>query len=717
MLERKFKLEPKKSKGNQLLREVFFLKQFDTFLSLAPSVSKIMDLRAFLHKRFLVFLFIFTGNTYIHAFNRKNDSPLVPYEIKFANVTFQLTDVTRYLVQTELKNIQADKNSLRQQLDKFNLFLPVIEPILKEKAVPEDFKFLMIYNKYQSTIETSTFLENGVYWCLDREKADDVDLIVNDQIDERKHLIAATKGAAICFKRNQVLYRNWASTLFSHIAEKKILSLLDVNKKWAENPYILLDSPAYSAILQFLAYKIAIEREFPAYKPTEQKIVYEYPYSKGKTLNKIALDLKVEPETLSEYNKWLNSLKVPDSDCKVLVVIPANRYSEVRTFAELSRKIALPAKDLGFPILKRDEKFSKRKSKGGTFYLINDLEGLQADMCDIPVTMAYKAGISIERFTEYNDMKENDLLKIGQVYYIQAKLSKASVPFHIVREGESLWDISQMYGVKLTNLLNFNRFDTVQRLQTGRVIWLQTLRPKNKPIEYIEMPDEMLEVEQMMLARPTKSIEKELVIQDSVRTVEVKSLPKDIDLSALSLSQEIRKSKQPEIEAVNKNNVASIQNELPKDIDLATLPLSLEIAKGSQPAKVADGKESNLNKNTLPTEVDVNSLPLAQDIRKGQSNSVNLSKNTDSKQVSANPISEEERIVTWNKQNSTKNKLYSVEVAEREKNNNFLTHTVKKGETLFRISVIYNVAVSELWIWNSMTSTIVEAGTILKIKR
>ncbi|MFN3488597.1 MAG: hypothetical protein ACK4YV_05665 [Emticicia sp.] len=111
-----------------------------------------MDLRAFLHKQFLVFLFVFTGNIYVHAFNRKNDFPLVPYEIKFADVTFQLTDVTRYLVQTELKNIQADKNSLRQQLDKFNLFLPVVEPILKEKAVPEDFKFLMIYNKYKSTI-------------------------------------------------------------------------------------------------------------------------------------------------------------------------------------------------------------------------------------------------------------------------------------------------------------------------------------------------------------------------------------------------------------------------------------------------------------------------------------------------------------------------------------------------------------------------------------
>lgn len=663
-----------------------------------------MDLRAFLHTQFLVFLFIVLGSLESRA-AVDNDSPLVPYELKFADVTFQLTNVTRYLVQTELKNIQADKIGLRQQLDKFNLFLPVVEPVLKEKIVPDDFKFLMIYNKYQSSIETSTFLENGVYWCLDREKADDVDLIVNDQLDERKHLIAATKGAAICFKRNQVLYRNWASTLFSHLADKKILTLLEVNKKWAENPYILLDSPAYSAILQFLAYKIAIEREFPIYKPVEQKIVYEYPYSKGKTLNKIALDLKVEPETLIEYNKWLNSVKVPESDCNVLVIVPANRYSEVRTFAELSRKIGLPAKDLGFPILKREDKLSKTNSKGGVFYLINDLKGLQADMCDIPVTMAYKAGISVERFAEYNDIKENDLLKIGQVYYIESKTSKASVPFHVVRDGETLWDISQMYGVKLSSLLNFNRFETVQRLQRGRVVWLQTTRPKNKPIEYIEMPDEMTEVEEMMVAGQNKNLEKEFILDDTVQTVEVKSSLKDVDLSSLPLSQEIGKGQQSQI--MNKNDLASTKQELPKEVDLSILPLTKEIGKGNQQSKVTNKKE-------VPKEIE----PLTQDIRKGNTNSVNLSKSIDRKQVTeGSVVQDEEQTVTWNKQNSTKNKPYSVEVADREENKNFLKHTVKKGETLFRISVNYNVAVSELWVWNNLTSTIVSVGTVLKVKR
>jgi membrane-bound lytic murein transglycosylase D len=673
-----------------------------------------MDLRAFLHSQLLIFLFICLERTDVLAFNHKKVYPHVPYEIKFADVTFQLTDVTRYLVETELKNIQNNKGNLHQQLDKFNLFLPIAEPILKEKSVPDDFKFLMIYNKYQSSIETSISIENDVYWCLDREKADDVDLIVNDQFDERKHFISATKGAVICFKRNQVLYRNWASTLFSHIADKKILNLLEVNKKWAENPYILLDSPAYSAILQFLAYKIAIEREFPSYKPSIQKIVYEYPYSKGKTLNKIALDLKVEPETLFEYNRWLNSPNVPESECKVLVIVPTERYSEIRTFAELSRKIGLPAKDLGFPILKKSEKFAKVKSKGGAFYVINDREGLKADMCDSPVTMAYKAGISIERFVEFNDMKETDLLTIGQVYYIQQKLGKASVPFHVVREGETLWDISQMYGVRLSNLLDFNRFDSVQRLLRGRVIWLQATRPKNKPIEYIEMPEELAEVENMMVAVPTKNVEKTYLKQDTIKTSEVKSLPKDSDLSALQPSQEIDKE-QPKL--VNLNDLATTKKELLNEVNLTTLPLNQEISKGNQQSIELKDKEVVSVKTELPKEIELNSSPLVQAIKEEPSNIVRVPKSVDSQLVSEKDVKDEPQIITINSKNSTRNRLYPEEVGEGEENKNFLEHTVEKGETLFRISVYFNVAVAELWAWNNLTSTIVKEGMVLKIKR
>ncbi len=227
------------------------------------------------------------------------------------------------------------------------------------------------------------------------------------------------------------------------------------------------------------------------------------------------------------------------------------------------------------------------------------------------------------------------------------------------------------------------------------------------------MPDEMAEVEEMMVTTKLSKVEKEAIIKDTAQTVNNGSL-KDIDFSSLSLSQEIAKEQQSK--PVNKNDIASTKKEYPQEINLESLPLSQEIGKGQQP-KSLNKSEVPTSKVELPKEIDVNSLPLTQDIRKEYSNNITLPKSADNKVVNAEKNQEEEEIVTWNKQNSTKNKPYSVEVTEREENKNFLKHIVKKGETLFRIAVNYNVEVSELWVWNNLTSTIVDTGTVLKIKR
>jgi membrane-bound lytic murein transglycosylase D len=283
-----------------------------------------------------------------------------------------------------------------------------------------------------------------------------------------------------------------------------------------------------------------------------------------------------------------------------------------------------------------------------------------------------------------------------------------------VREGETLWDISQMYGVRLSNLLDFNRFDSVQRLQRGRVIWLQATRPKNKPIEYIEMPEELAEVENMMVAMRTKNVEKTYVKQDTIKTLEVKSLPNDINLSALQSSQEIDKE-QPKL--VNRNDVSIIKKDLPNEVNLTTLSLNQEIGKENQQPLELKDKEVVSMKTELPKEIELNSLPLVQAIKEEQPDNASMPKSVDNQQVSKIDVKDEAQVITINGQNSTKNKLISEEAGEGEENNNFLEHIVKKGETLFRISVNFNVALAELWAWNNLKSTIVKEGTVLKIKR
>ncbi|WP_158561351.1 LysM peptidoglycan-binding domain-containing protein [Emticicia sp. C21] len=592
-------------------------------------------------------------------------NPVVPNEVKFANVTFQLNDVTKYLILNEMKDIQSNRQVLLNKLEKATLFFPIVEPILREQGVPDDFKFLVNYDKYQSSVEKNGIPEAGVFWCLDRQKAEEVDLLMNEQVDERKHLIAATRGAALCLRRNNVLYSNWGATLYSLIAHKRIINQLEVNRKWAnvsdnENQYIALDSPAYISLVQFLAYKLVIEQEFPAFKPQVSKIVYEYPYSKGKSLNRISAELKVDLAILNEYNPWLLAKNVPDTDCQVLVIIPSSRFSEIRVLTELSKKSGLPTKDLGFPLLKKE---TKSKGKGGVFYQINNLEGLQAEMCDNPVTMAYKADIPLKRFVEYNDIKENDLLQIGQVYYLEDKSAKASVPFHVVREGETLWSISQTYGVKLENLLKYNRFETVQRLQRGRIIWLQTTRPKNKPVEYINMPDELEAIDAMVRAESNQEMNEEVL------------------------------------------------NKEPMKIDTVVL-----VEKGKVEVKENIGIKGNTNEVSLAIkEKELNSSPLTQEIRKEETMNLNLPKTVDKTNITP-PVQTRNETESKATPPIAPQSTNTLKDKTTEQQDNFLYHKVRKDDTLFRISVNYNVTLDDLWKLNKLSSNIVKVGVVLKIR-
>ncbi|WP_165372138.1 LysM peptidoglycan-binding domain-containing protein [Emticicia agri] len=567
-----------------------------------------------------------------------------------------------------MKDIQSNRQVLLNTLEKATLFFPIVEPILREQGVPDDFKFLVNYHKYQSSVEKNGISEAGVFWCLDRQKAEEVDLLMNAQIDERKHLIRATHGAALCLKRNNILYNNWGATLYSLIAHKKIVNQLEINRKWANtsgtnNEYIALDSPAYMALLQFLAYKLVIEEEFPAFKSQAPKIVYEYPYSKGKSLNRISAELKVDLAVLNEYNPWLLVKNVPDTECQVLVVIPANRFNEIRVLSELSKKSGVPTKELGFPLLKRETGQAGNKGKGGIFYQINNLAGIQAEMCDNAVTLAYKADIPIKKFVEYNDIKENDLLQIGQVYYLESKSARASVPFHVVRNGETLWSISQTYGVKLENLLKNNRFETVQRLQRGRIIWLQSVRPKNKPVEYINMPDELEAIDEMVRAESDPELNEDLF------------------------------------------------NNTPMKVDTIVL-----VDKEKTAIKESTSVKATGNEVVLATkEKELNSSPLTQEIRKEETKNLNLPKSVDSNNTSSPVLKKDETeskttpSIAPQSTNTLKDKT--------TEQGNFFYHTVRKDDTLFRISVNYNVTLDDLRRLNNLSSNIVKIGVVLKIKQ
>ena len=86
-------------------------------------------------------------------------------------------------------------------------FFPIIEPILQENGIPDDFKYLAVIESGLTHV-TSTAGAEG-FWQFMPQTARDYGLEVNGDIDERLHLIKATESAAAYLTDAYAEFGNW----------------------------------------------------------------------------------------------------------------------------------------------------------------------------------------------------------------------------------------------------------------------------------------------------------------------------------------------------------------------------------------------------------------------------------------------------------------------------------------------------------------------------
>ncbi len=99
--------------------------------------------------------------------------------------------------------------------------------------------------------------------------------------------------------------------------------------------------------------------------------------------------------------------------------------------------------------------------KGDTFY------GIERNL-----------GVERRKLLKYNDLPRNYVLQINQRLYLHNKKNKSdkASAYHRVEGNESLYDISQQYGVKLKKICKYNRVRKDYKPRKGELIWLRKRR-------------------------------------------------------------------------------------------------------------------------------------------------------------------------------------------------------------------------------------------------
>lgn len=86
-------------------------------------------------------------------------------------------------------------------------------------------------------------------------------------------------------------------------------------------------------------------------------------------------------------------------------------------------------------------------------------------------SLSQEMGVSRRNLAKYNELDKNYTLKEGDIIYLKKKRTKATKEYkhrlHTVRNGESLYSIAQLYGIRLSSLYKKNHIPDDYSIRVG----------------------------------------------------------------------------------------------------------------------------------------------------------------------------------------------------------------------------------------------------------
>ena len=376
------------------------------------------------------------------------DIPQVPEVITVDKIRLKINEDARNEIQIEVDALHANKKYFNAIIDKINIYFPVIEKILEEEEVPTDFKYLSLQES--SLISDAVSSSNAVgFWQFKSTTAKTYGLNINNLVDERRNVVSSTRAAAKYLKNSNFVFDNWIFSLLSYMTGLSgARSILD--EKFYGSKRMEINKNTHWYIKRFLAHKIAYQDEINKENYNDNFTIYKN--YEAKSIEDLSESLSVNLNDLKSYNKWLKSSELPrDKVYSFLVPLKSkNLYSQIKS-SVISKVKSFISSSKNSLI---DEKIKLIAEKKMIF--LNGLPSIIIDSDDTMNEIFKLYSISKKSFFSYNDIDSNHQLQIGVPYYFVNKRNRGRVQTYIRRKEESLWEISQIFGIKLKKLEKFN---------------------------------------------------------------------------------------------------------------------------------------------------------------------------------------------------------------------------------------------------------------------
>ena len=145
-----------------------------------------------------------------------NTPPRVPESAVFANEKIDLRQQDRReRMDREMLSFCYSHINTMLQIKRANRLFPIVEPILRECGIPDDFKYLMII-ECNGDIEARSSAGAAGPWQFLERTGREYGLEVNGEIDERYNIEKATRAACEYLKDSYEEYGDWLTVAASY---------------------------------------------------------------------------------------------------------------------------------------------------------------------------------------------------------------------------------------------------------------------------------------------------------------------------------------------------------------------------------------------------------------------------------------------------------------------------------------------------------------------
>ncbi|RLD26228.1 MAG: lytic transglycosylase domain-containing protein [Bacteroidetes bacterium] len=199
-----------------------------------------------------------------------------------------------------------------------NKYFPVIEPILKEKGVPDDFKYIALIESGLTNIVSPAGASG--YWHFLKKTAQQYNLEVNDAVDERYNLEKSTIAFCDYILEANSKFNNWTLAAASYNMGMTGIQK-QINRQKVNNYYdLLLNDETGRYVFRILAVKEILSnpqkygfhfRPKDLYQPYDYSIVeVDYPIE---SLVNFSQENGINYKILKELNPWLRRSNLPNT--------------------------------------------------------------------------------------------------------------------------------------------------------------------------------------------------------------------------------------------------------------------------------------------------------------------------------------------------------------------------------------------------------------------